>query len=97
MTSHPAWLLSGFLALHLGALACALATRVAAGGRYEALFQCLFLPALVAVGAATWYCHAAELDISIHSGSTLIAMVLLAVTDFRRTHEPVTHSMFFHS
>jgi hypothetical protein len=88
MNSLPAWHIAGFLSLHLGAIACALGTRVSAGSRFELHFQCLFLPALAAVGTATWYCHSAELGIGIPSGLTLIAMVLLAVTDLRRTHEP---------
>jgi hypothetical protein len=96
MNSLPAWQLAGFLALHLGAIACAFATRIAAGTRYEVVFHCLFLPALAAVGLATWYCHSAAIGIGIPSGSTLIAMVLLAVTDFHRTHEPATHSMVLH-
>ena len=60
MTSLPAWAIAGFLALPLGAIACALATRVAAGSRYELLFQFLFLPTLAAVGLATWYCHSGD-------------------------------------
>ena len=98
MTSLPAWEITGFLALHLGAIVCALGTRIAAGSRYELLFQFLFLPTLAAVGAATWYCHSASLGIGIPSGATLISMILVAVTDLRRTHEPVApHSLAFRS
>jgi hypothetical protein len=97
MHLQPAWPLAGFLALHLGAIACAVGTRVAAGSRFELVFQFLFLPALGGVGVATWYGHAAELGIGIPSGITLIAMVLLAVTDLRRTHEPThQHSLALH-
>lgn len=85
------WPIAGFLVLHLGAIACAVGTRVAVGSRLELAFQFLFLAALGAVGVATWYGHSEELGIGIPSGVTLIAMVLLAVTDLRRTHEP-THS-----
>jgi hypothetical protein len=88
MNSLAAWEIAGFLVLHLGAISCALGTRVAAGSRYELLFQCLFLPALAGVGLATWYCHTAELGIGVPSAITLVAMVLAAVTDLRRTHEP---------
>jgi hypothetical protein len=91
MNSLSAWHLAGFAALHLGAIAAAIATRVASGTRFELHFQFLFLPALAAVGYFTWYCHAAELGIGIPSGITLIAMVLVAVTDVRRTHEPAGH------
>jgi len=94
MNSPTAWHIAGFLALHFGAIACALGTRVAAGSRYELVFQSLFLPALGAVGIATWYCHSADFGIGITSGITLIAMVLVAVTDFRRTHEPAAPRSF---
>lgn len=101
MTSLPAWEIAGpaleiagFIALHLFAILCALATRVAAGTRYEVAFQFLFLPTMAAVGAAIWFGRSAELGIGIPSGATLIAMVLLAVTDLRRTHEGATpHSL----
>lgn len=94
----PAWQIAGFLALHFSAISCALGTRVAAGTRYEALFQFLFLPSLAAIGLATWYCHSESLGIGIPSGITFIAMVLLAVTDFRRSHEPATaHHFGMHS
>lgn len=97
MNSLPAWQVAGFFALHIGAIVSAIGTRVASGTRYEMLFQFLFLPALAAVGTATWYCHAAELGIGIPSGITLIAMVLVAVTDVRRTHEPHhPHSLAMH-
>lgn len=90
-TAGPAWEIAGFIALHLFAIACALGTRVASGTRYELLFQFLFLPTLAAVGAAIWFGRSAELGIGIPSGVTLIAMILLAVTDLRRTHEPAAH------
>lgn len=98
MNSVPAWQIAGFVALHCGAIACALGTRVAAGSRYELAFQFLFLPALGAVGLATWYCHTEELGIGIPSGFTLIAMVLMAVTDLRHPHEPSSsHALSPHS
>ena len=101
MTSLPAWEIvgptceiAGFVAFHLFAISCALATRIASGTRYEVVFQFLFLPTLAAVGAAIWFGRSAELGIGIPSGVTLIAMVLLAVTDLRRTHEGTTsHSL----
>ena len=62
MNSLPAWHVAGFLMLHVGAIACAFGTRIAAGTRYELLFQWLFLPALGAVGMATWFCHTAAIS-----------------------------------
>jgi len=82
------WAVNGFLALHLGAIACACGTRVAAGSRCERPLQLLFLFALGAVGVTTWYCRSGSLGLGIPSGMTLIVMVLLAVTDFRRTYDP---------
>lgn len=87
MNSLSAWHIAGFLVLHFGAISCALGTRVAAGSRYEAIFQFLFLPSLAAIGLATWYCHSEVLGIGIPSGITFMAMILVAVIDFRRTHE----------
>ncbi len=87
------WATSGFLALHLGAIACACGTRVAAGSPCERSFQFLFLLALGAVGMATWYCRDATLGLGIPSGMTLIAMILVAVTDFRRAHEPAAYDL----
>ena len=94
MNSLPAWQIAGFLALHFGAIACALGTRVAAGSRYELVFQFLFLPVLGAVGVATWCCHSESLGIGIPSGITLIAMVLLAVIDFHRAQESAAPRTF---
>ena len=82
------WAINGFLALHLGAIGCAFGTRVAVGSRCERPFQILFVLALGAVGMATWYCRSESLGLGIPSGMTLIVMVLLAVIDFRKTHEP---------
>lgn len=90
MTSLPALEIASFIALHLFAIACALGTRIASETRYELLFQFLFLPTLAAVGASIWFGRSAELGIGIPSGVTLISMILLAVTDLRRTHEPAS-------
>lgn len=91
------WQVAGFLVLHFGGIACALGTRVAAGSRLESLFQWLLLPALGAVGVATWVCHSEDLGVSLFSGVTLVGMVLLAVTDLRRTHDPAApHSLAIH-
>jgi hypothetical protein len=42
---------------------------------------------MAAVGAAAWICRQHESGLWIPSGVTLVAMVLTAVVDFRRTHE----------
>lgn len=84
--------LVGFIALHLSAIACACGTRIASGSRVEGLVQSLFLITMTAVGLAMIYCHQHELGLGLPSGATLIAMVLLAVVDCRRTHEPGQHA-----
>ena len=80
--------LFGILALHVGATACAWGTRIAVNSRAEAPIQLLFLLAMAAVGFTAWHGHRHELGLGIPSGMTLIAMVVMAVSDFRRTHEP---------
>jgi hypothetical protein len=97
MDLGSAWATNGFLALHLGAIACACGTRVAVGSRCERSFQFLFLLALGVMGMATWFCRSASLGLGIPSGMTLVAMILVAVTDFRRTHESAhTPSLAIH-
>lgn len=90
MNSLPAWHIVGFVALHFAAISCAIGTRVSAGSRCESLFQCLFLPSLAAIGIATWFGHSEALGIGIPSGMTFMAMILVAVIDFRRPHEPAS-------
>jgi hypothetical protein len=81
--------LVGFVGLHIAAIVCACGTRIASGSRVESLFQSLFYITMTAVGLAMIYCHQRELGLGIPSGATLVAMVLLAVIDCRRTQEPV--------
>ena len=83
--------LFAFIAFHLAALACAWATRLAIGSRVEGVVQLAFFAALAAVGFVTWSSHQLDPGLGIPSGATLVAMVLMAVSDFRRTHEPIQH------
>jgi hypothetical protein len=90
----PACLVIGWLLLHISALVAAWGTRVAAGSRLEVPVQLVCFLAMSAVGTAAWIgCHH-ESSLSILSGITLVAMVVTAVVDFRRTHEihPLLHS-----
>jgi hypothetical protein len=89
MASVAPALFVAFLALHLCAVGCAWGTRLAIGSRYEGLVQLTFLTALAAVGLVAWTSHRFEPGLGIPSGATLIVMVLMAVGDFRRTHEPM--------
>jgi hypothetical protein len=76
------------VALHVGAVAAAWGTRVLAGSRVEGLMHFAFLLGMVAVGCCAWYYHEAESGIGLLSGTTVVAMMLLAIVDLRRTHEP---------
>jgi hypothetical protein len=77
----------GWSALHVGALGIAWGTRVAAGSRLEVPLQWMCFLTMAAIGAAAWICRQLEMGLWIPSGVTLVAMVLTAVLDFRRTHE----------
>lgn len=76
------------IALHVGAVAAAWATRVSAGSRAEGFVRLAFILGMVAVGCCAWYCRQADSGLGLPSGMTIVAMMLLAVVDFRRTHEP---------
>ena len=88
MDSLSTFWLVGLFALHLLAIAIAWATRVSVGSRAEGPLQVLFLLSMAVIGLSAWYAYGHNLGMGIPSGLTLTAMVLLAITDFRRTHEP---------
>jgi hypothetical protein len=88
MDQLSTWVVAGFFTLHFGAIVCAWGTRVALETRFEAASQCMFLLVMAAVGFAAWFCLSEDIGLGIPSGATLIVMVLTAVSDFRRTHEP---------
>jgi hypothetical protein len=94
LDSASAWIVVGWLFLHASALAAAWGSRVAAGSRLEPVVQLACFLAMAAVGTAAWIGSQHENNLSILSGITLVAMVVTAVVDFRRTHEihPVLHS-----
>jgi hypothetical protein len=79
---------AGWFTLHLGALAAAWGTRVAADTRLEIPMQLACFSAMAAVGAVAWICGQLEIGLWIPSGITLIAMVLTAVLDFRHSPDP---------
>ena len=94
LDSASVWLVVGWLFLHACALAAAWSSRVAAGSRFEAIAQLACFLAMAAVGTAAWIGSQHESGLSILSGIALVAMVVTAVVDVRRTHEihPVLHS-----
>jgi hypothetical protein len=81
------WIVIGWIALHVAALALAWGTRIASGSRVETFAQLSFFAAMATIGAATWICQ--RMDVAwCWSAITLVAMVLTAVIDFRRMSEP---------
>jgi cyclic lactone autoinducer peptide len=76
------------VALHVGGVAAAWATRALAGSRAEGFTRCVFLLGMTAVGCCAWYYHQPESGFELPSGMTVVAMMLLAIVDLRRTHEP---------
>jgi hypothetical protein len=81
--------IAAWILVHVGALAAAWGTRVAAGSRLESLFQIAFFVAMLCVGAVACMSCQLQLGFSVPSGVTLVLMVLAAVVDFRPTLEPV--------
>jgi hypothetical protein len=88
MEPGSVWIVVGWIALHLAALAAACGTRVAEGSCVENVVQLGFFAAMAAVGAAAWICQ--QMDAAwCWSAITLVAMVLTAVIDLRRVSEPL--------
>jgi hypothetical protein len=87
MPNDPAWFVTGWIVLHLVALAWACGTRVAAGSCVEGLAHLGFYIALAMVGAAMLVAKQADIG-WIWSAITFMAMVITAVIDFRHVHEP---------
>lgn len=73
--------------LHIAALLAAAATRVVQGSRLEIPAQIAFFTIMAAVSAAIWLCRLAEDRAWMMSAITLMAMVVTAVVDLRRTGE----------
>jgi hypothetical protein len=89
MESVPTVVIVSWLAIHLGAIGCAWGTRLSAGSRAESAMQAVFFAALLLVGLTACVCQHLDHGLWIPSGITLIVMVLTAVSDFRRTYEPL--------
>jgi hypothetical protein len=80
--------LLALVVLHVGAVAAAWATRVSAGSRAEGFVRFAFISGMVAVGFCAWSSHQLDSGLGLPSGMTVVAMMLLAVVDLRRTHDP---------
>ena len=89
MESVPTAVVVSVIAIHLGAIACAWGTRLSAGSRAESAVHVLFFTALAVVGLTACICQHLDHGLWVPSGITLVAMVLTAVGDFRRTYEPL--------
>jgi hypothetical protein len=85
----------GWIVLHVASLAAAWATRIAVDSRLELPLQFACYGAIGAVGTSAWISQQYADGLSIVSGLVLVVTVLLAVVDFRRTHEvqPILHSV----
>ena len=79
--------LLGWIMLHALCLAAAWGTRVPTRPGIELLMQALFLAAMATVAGAAWVCHHFDQGPWMPSAVVLVAMVLVAVTDVRRTYE----------
>lgn len=87
------WIMGAWIAVHVGAIVIAWGTRLAIGSRVESVLQLAFLAALAAVGISAAVGHHLQLTLWAPSIATLIVMVLMAVVDLRRTHEPA-HAVY---
>jgi hypothetical protein len=87
MSPASAWLLVGWITLHVLAFAWACGTRVAAGSCVEGLAQVGFYVALALVGIAMLIGRQVEAG-WIWSALTFMAMVITAVIDFHHVGEP---------
>ena len=87
MEAENAWIVA-WIVLHVGALATAYGTRVAAGSRLEGVLQITFFAAMLMIAGAIWACQETHAGAWGLSSITLVAMVLTAVVDFRKLGEP---------
>ena len=87
MDSASVGVVIGWILLHAFALALAWATRVASGSRLESVTQLAFLAAMAAIGGTALVGQQIDIEIWPASAVTLMAMVLMAVIDLRRTSE----------
>lgn len=89
------WIVFAWISLHLAALLAAYGTRVAAGSRLENLTHFVCLALMAVIGAAIWISQQTQAGSWGLSATTLMAMVLTAVVDFRKWHEsyhPASHT-----
>jgi hypothetical protein len=87
MDSASVGVVVSWFVLHALALALAWATRVASGSRMESATQLAFLAAMAVIGGAALVGQQIDIEIWPASAVTLMAMVLMAVIDLRRTGE----------
>jgi hypothetical protein len=88
MTALPLWVAAAWIALHASALTAALMTRLAAGSRLEAASQLGCFGTMMGVGLAAWISHQMKSGLWLLSSVELVAIVLIAVVDLRRSSEP---------
>ncbi len=88
MDAAYAWIVCAWIALHIAALIAAYITRVAAGSRHENLAQFVCFAAMAIIGVAVWVSQETHAGAWGLSAATLMGMVLTAVVDFRKLHDP---------
>ncbi len=95
MEVNHIWVVSAWISLHLAAILAAYGTRVAAGSRLESIAQFACFALMAVIGAAIWISQQTQAGSWGLSASTLMAMVLTAVVDFRKWHDsyhPASHT-----
>lgn len=88
MEAGYTWIVFAWVTLHLAALATAYGTRLAVGSRLEIFAQFVCFAAMALVGITVYVSQQAQANCWGWSAATLMAMVLTAIVDFRKLHEP---------
>jgi hypothetical protein len=80
--SESLWIV-GWIFLHTAGIFAGWATRLVTGSRLDLLLQVAFFTLLCGLSGVAWWSHQLEHGLWIPTGFTMVAMVLMAVTDLR--------------
>ena len=78
--SECLWI-AGWIFLHIAGIFSGWATRLVTGSRLDMLLQVAFFVLLCGLSGVAWWSHQLEHGLWIPTGFTMVAMVLMAVTD----------------